>query len=151
VVQQVVRVEGLEQAKAALRQIAAEAPGMARRAVRAGAAQLGEGMERRAPELSDELKGSIPRSIHMRPAGPLAVDVGTDHGLAESFEYGGEITPTRKQVLASTEQGIVFGRQVTVPARPFIRPAVDEDRAAYAGAVRRSAERSIDRMRFPHG
>lgn len=142
-----VSIDGFASLQRKLAQLEAEAPEMARRAVRAGGAVLGEGMERRAPALSDELEGSIGRSIHMKPAGATAVDVGTYHGLAAIFEDGGEITTNKKRVLASKEQGLVFGRTVVIPAQPFIRPTVDEDRGKAIASVRRSAQRSLQRRR----
>ena len=143
-----VQVIGINEAKRALAEIAAEAPAMAKRAIRAGAAQLGEGMERRAPRLSDELEGTLPRSIRMRDAGVMAVDVGTSHGLADVVEHGGEITPRRAEYLwFMGDRGEVFARRVTMPAQPFIRPAVDEDRVRAAVAVKRSASKSMRRVR----
>ena len=112
-------------------------------AVRAAGATIGAEMEARAPELSDELEGSIGRSVHMRHIDDNTAEVGTNHGLAPTFEYGGEITPTRKRVLASQEQGIVFGRLVTVPAQPFVRPAVDESIGDAADAAQRAAANTV--------
>jgi phage gpG-like protein len=140
-----VHVAGIPELQRKLQRLAADAPDLALRAVRAGAAVLGEGMERRAPTLSDEWEGTIARSIHMKPAGPTAVLVGTNHGLAAIFENGGEITANKKRVLASEEQDAVFGRTVIIPAQPFIRPAVDEDRGKAIAAVKRSATRSLQR------
>jgi hypothetical protein len=142
-----IRVEGIPELRRKLQELASQSPEMAGRAIRAGAAVLGEGMERRAPALSDEYEGTLGESIQMRPAGQLSVLVGTDHGLARVVEDGGEITVSRRSVLASEEQGIVFGRSVVLPARPFIRPAVDEDRGQAVRAVRRSAQGSLQRRR----
>lgn len=144
-----IRVDGVPEVKRQLAKLAAEAPSMVGRAVRAGGARLGEGMERRAPKLSDQLEGTVGESIQTRRVSDTEILVGTDHGLARTFEDGGEVTPSRRRVLASREQDVVFGRRVVIPARPFVRPAVDEDRRDVAAAVQRSAVKSLNKVVHP--
>lgn len=134
-------IVGVDIARRQFRRIKDDAGRHALGSVRAGGAVLIDGMRERAPELSDEYEGTLARSVHMRSAGSLAVLVGTNHGLARLFEEGGELTPTRKKVLASDDQ--VFGRNVTIPAQPFVRPTADEDRGKAIAAARRTAARLV--------
>lgn len=138
------QIDGLDDARRAFSRIAEAAPAAAKTAVRAGAARLGDGMRRRAPRLSGDLEGTVGRSVLMRDDGPLSVRVGPTHGLAATLEYGGEITPSRRSVLAFEVRGQeVFARSVTMPARPFVRSAVDEGRDVALAQVARSAGRLI--------
>lgn len=143
----VVQVIGLGDAKRAIAELAADAPAMALQAIKAGGALVGEAMKRRAPRLSDDLEGTLGRSIQTRPAGRLGILVGTSHGLAGVVEFGGEITPRRAEYLHfEGRSGEVFTRRVTMPARPFVRPAVDESRVAAVAQIKRSAQRRIKRV-----
>lgn len=142
-----VYIDGIEQVQNALGSILLGTPEMTQRALRAGGAVIGAAMERRAPELSDEMKGTLARSIHMRTLNDQAIWVGTVHGLAPIFEFGGEITPTKREYLRFLgEAGEIYMRQVTIPAQPWLRPAVDESRSAAQAAIKRSAERSLKRL-----
>lgn len=137
-----VQIIGLERARREIAKIAKDAPDVALRSVRAGAALLGEEMARRAPELSDDMAGTVGRSVAMVADGPTSVRVGPRHGLARTIEDGGEITPTSAQTLAFDD---TFAERVVMPARPFVRPAVDERKAAAVERVRQSARRAYTR------
>lgn len=53
--------------------------------------------------------------------GPSAVEYAAIH------EFGGIIRPLHKQMLSWVEDGVrVFAKMVQIPARPYMRPAVDE-------------------------
>lgn len=139
-----VRIDGLDNVGRSFTRLASDAPDMAKQSVKAGAARLGKGMEQRAPELSGEMKGTVGRSVVMEDDGPMSVRVGPKHGLARILEDGGEITPTRADMLVFVGRSrFVRARRVTMPAAPFVRPAVDEDRGAAQRAVQVSAARRL--------
>lgn len=138
-----ISVAGGGKAAANLNRLGAALHDAAGAAVRAAGATIGDGMARRAPALSDEYAGSLPRSIRTRRVSDTAVLVGTSHGMARVVEDGGEVTPRRSRLLkfAGGDGGTVYATRVVLPARPFVRPAADEDRSA-AGRAAQAAARS---------
>ena len=44
-------------------------------------------------------------------------------------EFGGVIVPKNKKVLANKSLGIIYGKKVTIPAKPYIRPTAREMKA----------------------
>jgi hypothetical protein len=142
-----VQIVGLDQAQRKLAALAAALPQVGGTAVRAAGARMGEAMEERAPDLSDDFEGSIARSIHTERVSPTEVLVGTRHGLGPIFEYGGEITPDEAERLRFEGRGgdVVYAPRVIIPAQPFIRPAVDEQKGEAGQAAERAAMRSLRR------
>lgn len=141
---QVATIVGSTQVKNSLNKVDRAMPGAMKRALKAGGAMLIDGMRSRAPQLSDEYKGTIARSVHLRDVkNEMSVLVGTNHGLAATFEYGGEITAKKARVLISKEHEAVFGPRVIAPARPFARPTVDQDSGKAWTAVRGSISKSF--------
>lgn len=133
------------------------------RALTAGALLIQNSAKRRAPWRS----GNLRRSIHIGGHEDMADDyadieqtvgevsrpnvgrhsaevfVGTNVEYARIQEYGGTITPTSSARLHfRLDDGTeVFAKRVTIPAQPYLRPAVDEDgRAAQREAVDALAE-----------
>jgi HK97 gp10 family phage protein len=80
-------------------------------ALRAAALIAQNTAKRKAPVLT----GTLRRSIHMEDVGSDAVSVGTDLPYARRMEYG----------FAATDS---LGRRYNQPARPYLRPALDENR-----------------------
>lgn len=81
-------------------------------ALRAAALVAQNDAKRRAPYLT----GTLRRSIHTEDVGSHVVSVGTDVPYARRQEYG----------YAGTDR---LGRTFHQPARPYLRPALDENRA----------------------
>jgi HK97 gp10 family phage protein len=139
-----VQVLGVPQARGKLMQLEASLRGPAvMRALMAGALIVQTDAKRRAPKLT----GTLSRSIHIEPAGMFgglgaAVDVGTDVIYARIHELGGEITPVNAQYLHFVINGedIFTKGPITIPARPYLRPALDENTTAvveaFAAALR---------------
>ena len=61
------------------------------------------------------------------PGEPLARAIGTDVIYARIHEYGGTITPVHANKLAIPldDGGVAFVDSVTIPPRPYLRPALD--------------------------
>jgi hypothetical protein len=143
-----VDIAGLDKALRNLNALAAGLTQVGGVSVRAAGARLGEAMERNAPELSDELEGSIARSIHTERKSETEILVGTRHGLARVFEDGGEITPRVKSRLKFEGRSgdTVYATRVTVPAQSFVRRAVDEESGAAGQAAELAATRAVRRL-----
>lgn len=82
--------------------------------------------------------GEFRGAIATTPAG-RSVFVGSSHPGAAVQEFGAVIVPRRAKRLRFTVDGqTVFARAVTVPPRPWLRPAADQNRPrmlAEAGVV----------------
>lgn len=138
-------IDGVEQVQEALGTIVLGAADMQQKALRSGAAVLGEAMQERAPKLSGELEDSLGRSVHIRDLDP-GVWVGTTHGLAATFEYGGAITPEQREFLrfmGEEVEGEVFLREAFIPPHPWMRPALDEAASAAQRQAALTARREL--------
>lgn len=74
--------------------------------------------------------GALSRSITVTDApGELAAAVGTSMIYGAIHEFGGVITPIHGDVLAweEPEGEWHFARSVTIPARPYLHPALDDN------------------------
>jgi len=76
------------------------------------------------------------------PGELLSRAIGTDVIYARIHEYGGVITPVNAQklVFPGKDGGLVFADSVTIPARPYLRPALD----AVAPQIAEDFEAEID-------
>lgn len=106
-------------------------------AVTAGALLIQDAAKVKAPART----GNLRRSIHTETASaPTRAEatVGTDAVYAAQVEFGGTIVPKRKRLLRWVDESGVehFARSVTQPARPYLRPAFDEQGDSAAGEVR---------------
>jgi phage gpG-like protein len=74
-------------------------------------------------------KGRLSGSITVTdvPGEPLARAIGTDVIYARIHEKGGVITPVHadKLVFPGRDGNLVFADSVTIPARPYLEPALD--------------------------
>jgi phage gpG-like protein len=58
----------------------------------------------------------------------MKATIGTDHPGAFVHEFGAVIKPVRARFLHFYIDGQeIFAKQVVIPARPYLRPAVDEN------------------------
>lgn len=80
--------------------------------------------------------GFLTNSIGVRREGKT-IQVGVFGVIyAKIHEFGGVITPKTKKRLAFQIDGKwVFARKVTIPARPYLRPAVDNHLAEIKDAI----------------
>lgn len=73
------------------------------------------------------------------------VDVGPSVLYAAIHEFGGIIVPVTKRFLSWVQDGIrIFANEVHIPARPFMRPAVDENEDRIVNAVAHEIRRGIE-------
>ena len=84
--------------------------------------------------------GNLARSIHIEVESEeldkAAVDIGTDLVYAPVHEFGAIITPKKAKMLHWVENGIdIWAHAVQIPARPYLRPAMDENVQAIQDAV----------------
>lgn len=90
--------------------------------------------------------GSLLRSLRVDRRGlPFAVEIGSDLVYAPVHEFGATIRPRKAEYLHfKTRDGAwVRTKEVTIPARPFLQPALDdatpEFEQIFAKAIRRVA------------
>jgi len=94
--------------------------------------------------------GALVNSITVEPASSTntraEVDVGPSVLYARIHEFGGVIVPVHAPMLSwiSDAGERIFAHAVHIPARPYMRPAVDENEDAIAGAVATEVRRSLD-------
>lgn len=97
-------------------------------AVTAGAELVQNAAKIKAPFRTGTLRRSIhTETVSVAPTRAEAT-VGTDVVYAKQVEFGGTIRPKKAKMLHWTdESGEHFARSVTQPARPYLRPAFDEE------------------------
>jgi len=123
---------GLEELARNVGNIRAELTGD--RLARAGEASMNI-MANAARQKAPYRTGTLRRSIHVEVtevgAHSAMVEVGTgeDVPYAAIQEFGGVIVPKIAKMLAWRDRGtgeMIFAKSVTIPARPYMRPAWDE-------------------------
>lgn len=142
-----VDVIGAEELRRKLQALDAAVQGQAlAAAVQSGAQVIQNAAKEKAPFRT----GTLKRSIHTEVAGSATratAQIGTDVPYAAQVEFGGTITPKKKQMLHWVdENGEHFARSVTQVARPYLRPAFDEksdDAAVEIGNALRQAIEAV--------
>ena len=87
----------------------------------------------KVPKLTRTLSRSIHSEIIEERDGYAEAAVGTDVVYAAIHEFGGVITPKRARMLHWVDRQSgedVFANAVTIPPRPYLRPAWDENEGA---------------------
>lgn len=140
-----VRFEGAKELRRALRRLPEE---ISRRALKKGALAAAEVIRaeaaRRAPRRTGALGRGILKQVDRKARDEVRVGIGwsKDVFYGQFVEFGHSIVPPGK----TARKGGAVGN---VPAKPFLRPAMDEkaDEAVRAGAavLRREVERAWDR------
>lgn len=79
------------------------------------------------PDTLDRVTGTLAASINTQQTGKGRVSVGTNVEYARIHEFGGTIEKDRGQVAAG---GIVHDIKTVIhmPARPYLRPALEDNR-----------------------
>lgn len=118
------------------------------RALLAGALPIQNAAKQKAPKLT----GTLSRSIHSEESseggGLASVMVGTDVVYAAIHEFGGVIVPKQAKLLHFVINGEdIFAKSVQIPARPYLRPALAEQKAAAIEATS-AALRDLLRAQF---
>lgn len=93
------------------------------------------------------LAGSIQTTVAEATSTHVEVDVGPTVIYGRIQELGGVIVPVFKKMLSwvSDTGERIFAFAVTIPARPYLRPAADESEDDILDAVRRQIKGSIER------
>jgi len=123
-----VQVVGAEELKRKLEKMQAEVRERAvEEALRAGALIIQNAAKQKVPRVTSTLA----RSIHTEyDAGNKGVLIGTNLEYAAQVEFGGTIYPKTKKLLSWINKATgerVFAKSVTQRARPYLRPAWDEN------------------------
>ena len=124
-------VVNLPEVQDALRQVGSRADQVIDGAVQAGALLVQNAATGRLRTGYLLLSGTLRRSIQSRrerstrggvsyTVGPRGVPYATIH------EFGGTIRPRGEFLVFQVGGELIFARQVTIPARPYMRPAYDE-------------------------
>lgn len=114
-----------------------------------GHAKVNAGSGRPGLRIGD---GNLTGSIHTEEAGQTrhraTANTGTNVIYARIHEFGGIITPVSAKSLSwINESGErVFAGSVHIPARPYLRPAIDENERDIVKAVETELWRNLDRV-----
>lgn len=104
-------------------------PDMLERALLTAAQPIRNDAQVRAPAKSSTLRKSIHAEPFEKTAKRVSVLVGTDVEYARIHEFGGDIVPRNARALAFQIGGEwIITQRVTMPARPYLRPAYDAQR-----------------------
>jgi len=72
------------------------------------------------------------------------VQVGTNTEYAAIHEFGGIVKPVTAKMLSWVDNGVrVFAKLVHIPARPYMRPAIDEHKTEVIESIEKTLERQI--------
>lgn len=142
-----VKLDGQKELEQKLSRLDKDVQGdVALRAVNAGAAVIERkakiNMDRKLKRRTGNLINSISTNGEKVGNGARAtVRVGQKYGAIH--EFGGTIVPKKAQTLAwqGPDGKMVFARKVRIPARPYMRPAIDENQ----GAILQAMSDPIDR------
>lgn len=130
------KVIGLKEFEGNLRKVGDAMRGrLLERALLAGALNIENGAKENIQDNDLIDTGTLLRSIHSEVVESgrerVTVAVGTNLEYAAVHEFGATITPKRAQFLHFTVNGEeVFTKSVTIPARPYLRPAFDSQQRA---------------------
>lgn len=100
---------------------------------------------------SGTLEGSIDIAEYARPetGGVRGTWGARDVVYARIHELGGVIKPKRAKALAIPDPkkagGVILVKSVTIPRRPYLRPAADKEYPKLAARIKRAFERSSKR------
>ena len=73
------------------------------------------------------------------------VQVGTGVEYAAIHEFGGVIMPVTARLLSWIDNGVrIFAKMVQIPARPYLRPAVDEHEKEITAAIEYQIAKQIE-------
>lgn len=116
-------------------------------AVHAGALLIENAAKQKAPYRTGTLRRSLHTEVESSATRATAT-TGTDVVYAAQVEFGGTIVPKRKKLLHWVDANGTdhFARKVTQVARPYLRPAFDEQSDAAAAEVRAALAQLIARV-----
>jgi len=90
------------------------------------------------------LAGSIQVVLDSATETSVSVDVGPTVIYGRIHEFGGIVKPVTAKMLSWVDNGVrIFAKMVQIPARPYMRPAVDEHMDDIVGAIEYQLEQQI--------
>jgi HK97 gp10 family phage protein len=124
------RVGNLDKLERKLMQLKAVASAdVLERALLAAAQPIRNDAQVRAPVRTSTLRRSIHVETFEKSEQRVSVLIGTDLEYAAIHEYGGDIVPRNARALVFEIDGeVIVTQRVTIPARPYLRPAYDAQR-----------------------
>lgn len=126
----VVRIRNLDRLDRKLQRLSAAVQAdVLERALHAGAQEILNSAQEKAPYQTGNLKRSLHSETTDKSGSRVVVVAGTDVEYAAMQEFGGTIVPKVANMLAFEVKGkLVFAKSVTIPAHPYLRPAFDEQK-----------------------
>lgn len=140
------RIEGGADLSRKLKALGADLSDALELAVGAGGHVIRDAASRRAPKKTGTLARSITVHTTSTPRSAEA-EIGTNLEYARIQELGGTVRPVHARLLHWVDDSgdDIFARSVTIPARPYLRPAFDENQAAAAAAIGRVLRAVVER------
>jgi HK97 gp10 family phage protein len=141
-------VEGIDELKAALKKLDKSLQGPASRsALMSGGSTLQEYIQGNIVDRDLVDTGNLLNKWTVKPESDRVVVIGTDTPYAPIHEYGGVVKAKNGKWLTFQTKDGSWHRvaAVQIPARPFVRPAVDEHKGDVSEAVGESLKASIAR------
>ena len=90
------------------------------------------------------LGGSIQTVVSKATEHEAEVDVGPTVIYGRIQELGGIVLPVTAKMLSWVEDGVrIFANKVQIPARPYLRPAVDEHKDKISDAINYHLQKQI--------
>jgi len=91
------------------------------------------------------LGGSIQTVLSEKKPTRASVDVGPTVIYGRIQELGGIVLPVTAKLLSWVDDGVrIFAKRVQIPARPYMRPAVDEHESEIVQAVGYQLQQQIE-------
>ena len=133
-------VIGARETAGTFSRLAAQSPGSIRAGLLAGGLLVQNAAKHNVRNLPLYKTGTLMRGITTEAVSDYEVKIGVDLGTvpyARIHEFGGVIKPKNGPFLVFEIGGqVVRARSVTMPARPYLRPALAENREAVRKEVR---------------
>ncbi|MTI82586.1 MAG: hypothetical protein FH756_01545 [Firmicutes bacterium] len=121
-------ITGMDEFRRNLRRLGDQAADKMEAAVKSGALVVQNDAKQRAPYKTGTLRRSIHIETEEKSQDKVTVAVGTDVEYAAIHEFGGVIQPKNANKLHFKIDGKdIFADKVHIPARPYLRPALDEN------------------------
>ena len=141
-------VEGIDDLKAALKKLDKSLQGpAARAAMKSGGSELLLYIQENIVDQDLIDTGNLHNEWTVKPESDRVVVIGTNVKYAPMHEYGGVVKAKNGKWLTFQTRDGSWHRvaSVHIPARPFVRPAVDEHKGDVSQAVGESLKASIER------
>ena len=143
-----VQMVGLEEFKGQLKRIRAAATGaLLGNALLAALLPVQNAAKEKVPKRIRTLSRSIHSEVLETRDGYAEAAVGTDVVYAAIHEFGGVITPKRARMLhwVDPDSGEnIFANAVTIPPRPYLRPAWDENQDGMVAELKAALRAMIE-------